>query len=138
MRRARGFTLIELMITVAVIAILVAVAYPAYTNHLRKGHRAAAQSEMLKIADRQAQYLLDARNYAVGPTALADLKVSLSKDVADRYTVTVTNSANGDTPTTPPSYTITATPIAGGSQAADGALTLTHTGAKTRAGNPGW
>ena len=138
MRRARGFTLIEVMVAVVVVAILATVAYPSYQTYVRKGHRSAAQTQMLQIADRQAQYLLDARNYAVGPAALTDLNVTVPADVASRYTVTVKNAANGDTPSTPPSYTITATPVAGGSQAADGALTLTHTGAKTHAGNPGW
>lgn len=138
MRRSRGFTLTELMITVAVVAILVAIGYPTYQGQLRKGNRAAAQSAMLQIADKQAQYLLDARNYAVGPTALADLSVTLMPDVATRYTVTVKNSANGDVATTPPTYTIIATPVTNSGQEPDGVLTLTHTGAKTRAGNPGW
>lgn len=138
MRRSRGFTLTELMITVAVVAILVAIGYPTYQGQMRKGNRAAAQSAMLQIADKQAQYLLDARNYAVGPTALADLSVTLMPDVATRYTVTVKNSANGDVATTPPTYTIIATPITNSGQEPDGVLTLTHTGAKTRAGNPGW
>ena len=138
MRRSRGFTLTELMITVAVVAILVAIGYPTYQGQMRKGNRAAAQSAMLQIADKQAQYLLDARNYAVGPTALADLSVTLMPDVATRYTVAVKNSANGDVATTPPTYTIIATPITNSGQEPDGVLTLTHTGAKTRAGNPGW
>ena len=138
MRRSRGFTLTELMITVAVVAILVAIAYPTYQGQLRKGNRAAAQSAMLQIADKQAQYLLDARNYAVGPTALADLSVTLLPDVATRYAITIKNSANGDTASTPPTYTIIATPIVNGGQEPDGVLTLTHTGAKTRAGNAGW
>ena len=138
MRRSRGFTLTELMITVAVVAILVAIGYPTYQGQMRKGNRAAAQSAMLQIADKQAQYLLDARNYAVGPTALADLSVTLMPDVATRYTVTVKNSANGDVATTPPTYTVIATPITNSGQEPDGVLTLTHTGAKTRAGNPGW
>ena len=138
MRRSRGFTITELLITMVVIAILVAIGLPTYQNQMRKGNRAAAQSAMLQIADKQAQYLLDARNYAVGPTALADLSVTLMPDVATRYSVTIKNSANGDTPSTPPTYTITATPIANSGQEPDGVLTLTHTGAKTRAGNPGW
>lgn len=138
MRGARGFTLTELMITVAVVAILVAVGYPTYQGQVRKGSRAAAQAAMLQIADKQAQYMLDARNYAVGPTALADLSVALQPDVTSRYTVSVTSAAGDDVPSTPPTYTIRATPIAGTVQESDGVLTLTHTGAKTRDGKAGW
>jgi type IV pilus assembly protein PilE len=136
MRGTKGFTLVELLITMAVIGILTAIAFPSYQNHVRKGARAAAQAGMMLIADREAQYLLDARNYAVGTTALTTLNVTLQGDVTSKYTVTITNSAGGTTVTTPPSYTITATPV--GAQVPDGTLTLTHTGAKTRAGNPGW
>ena len=135
MRGTKGFTLVELLITMAIIGILTAIAFPSYQMHVRKGARAAAQAAMMQIADRQAQYLLDARNYAVSTTALADLNVTLQGD-ATKYTFAITNSAGANTVTTPPSYTITATPT--GSQGADGVLTLTHTGAKTRAGNPGW
>ena len=138
MRGARGFTLTELMITVAVVAILVAVGYPTYQGQVRKGSRAAAQAAMLQIADKQAQYMLDARSYAVGPTALADLSVALQPDVTSRYTVSVTSAAGDDVPSTPPTYTIRATPIAGTVQESDGVLTLTHTGAKTRDGKAGW
>jgi type IV pilus assembly protein PilE len=136
MRGTRGFTVVELLITMTVIGILAAIAFPSYQAHVRKGSRAAAQGAMMQIADREAQYLLDARNYAVSATALTDLSVTLQSDVTSKYTITITNSAGGNTVTTPPSYTITATPI--GAQVVDGTLTLTHTGAKTRAGNPGW
>ena len=59
----RGFTLIELMVTVAIVAILLAVALPSFQNQLRKGHRSAAQSEMMDIANRQEQFLLANRAY---------------------------------------------------------------------------
>ena len=132
MRGTKGFTVVELLITLAIVGILTAIAFPSYQSHVRKGTRAAAQAEMMKIADRQAQYLLDARNYAVGSSALGALSVTLPNDVASKYTVTVTASDGTGTASTPPTYTITATPIAGGAQVSDGILNLTHTGAKTR------
>jgi type IV pilus assembly protein PilE len=138
MRRARGFTLIELMITVAVVAILAAIAYPSYQAHLRKGHRAAAQSFMVEVANRQAQYLLDARNYAVGSTALADLTVSAPADVTTYYDINVETSTGGTAPSTPPSYRVRATPKTGSAQVPDGELILVHDGTKSRAGVAGW
>ena len=53
--RVRGFTLIELMIAVAIIGILVAVAYPSYQGQVRKANRAAAQQFMLDVAMREQQ-----------------------------------------------------------------------------------
>src|SRR6187549_1523619 len=124
--RNKGFTVVELLIVLAVIGILTAVAFPSYQNHVRKAARASAQAAMMQIADRETQYLLDARNYVVTATALTTLNVTLPVDVTSRYTVTVTASDGTNTATTPPSYTVTATPIAGGAQAADGTLKLTH------------
>ena len=130
--RNKGFTITELLIVVAVVGILTAVAFPSYQNHVRKGARAAAQAAMMQVADREAQYLLDARNYAVGSAALTALNVTVPTDVASKYTITVTAADGTGTASVPPSYTITATPITGGPQVSDGTLTLTHTGAKTR------
>ena len=131
MKRTRGFTLIELMLVVLVIAILAAIAIPSYQQHLRKGRRANAEAFLSDVASRQQQYLLDARGYALGATALTDLNVTAPNDVTAYYTITVTPAAA----TVPPSFTITATPIAGGVQQSptdDGVLSIDNTGSKQR------
>lgn len=69
MRSRRGFTLIELMIAVAVVGILAAVAFPAYTAHVRRSKIAAALGEMSAVRVRLEQYYQDNRNY--GSTATA-------------------------------------------------------------------
>jgi len=132
MKRARGFTLIEIMVVVAIVGILAAIAWPSYQNQLRKGRRAEAQSFMMELSNKEQQYLLDARQYAVDPGAIATLNSGAPADLAQFYTFTVTQGATA----VPPTYIITATAI--NQQAADGNLTIDSTGQKTRAGNPGW
>lgn len=137
MKTPRGFSLIEVMVAVAIIAILGAVAYPSYLDYLKKGRRGAAQTFMMEVANRQTQYLLDTRGYAINISDLSAsnaLNIVTPSDVSPFYTVKVDPTAA----TTPPTFTIVATPIAGSVQASDGVLTLDHTGAKTRNGVAGW
>jgi type IV pilus assembly protein PilE len=128
-RRASGFTLIELMITVAIVGILAAVAYPSYLTYLTKSNRRAAQSFLLEVSSRQQRYLLDARSYAAD---LATLQMSTPPDVSRNYTITTAPKAG----TTPPGFTATATPK--GTQATRdagcGNLSIDETGAKTASG----
>jgi type IV pilus assembly protein PilE len=120
-RSQAGFTLIELMVVIAIVAILLAVALPAYQNQVIRGHRAAAKSEMLDIANRQQQFLLANRSYAATVGALG---YTLPAEVAAHYTPTITLGAAAA-----PSYSMTFTAI--GRQASDGPLTITSEGAKT-------
>lgn len=122
----RGFTLIELMITVAVVAILLAVAYPSYQSAMVKNRRASAQAYLADVAQRQQQYLMDARAFAA---STADLNAAPPDDVARYYDIAITVSAS-----LPPAYTATATPKSGSSQVADGPLGITQNGTKFPAG----
>jgi len=135
---SRGFSLIELLTVVAIIGILAAVAFPAYDAYLKRGSRAAAQAFMMQVSGKQAQYLLDARNYAVGSTALTDLTLTTPPDVTSFYDVVVENGAGGTTVTAPPSFRVRATPKTGTRQAGDGELILKNDGTKSRGGTAGW
>lgn len=123
--RHQGFTLIELMVTVAIVAILAAVGYPSYTNHVKKGNRRAAQAQMLDIANRQQQFLLANKAYA-SKTQLTSSGYNLPGEVSDRYSYDITVGTG-----TVPAYTITFT--ATGTQASDGNLTFNSEGVKAPA-----
>tara|TARA_R110001599_G_scaffold353790_1_gene597736 strand:+ start:20710 stop:21126 length:417 start_codon:yes stop_codon:yes gene_type:complete len=124
-RGQAGFTLIELMVVVAIVAILLAIALPAYQEQQIRGRRAAAKSEMMEIASRQQQFLLSDRAYANTATLTAS-GYGMPAEVSDHYSFAVTTGVG-----TVPSFLITLTPTA--SQASDGALTLNSAGVKTPA-----
>jgi type IV pilus assembly protein PilE len=127
--RSRGFTLIELMIAVAVVAILAAVAYPSFTEHLRKQRRAEAQQILMDVASRQQQHRLDTRSFVTGAdvaTTGASIPESLKLFYEFRFDPEATETA----------FTAAAVPI--GAQASDvcGTLTVDQNGRK-RSAEPG-
>lgn len=65
-----GFTLVELMITVAIIGILASIAYPSYTDFMLRSNRAEAQRELMRLANLQEQVFVDTRSYAENMTGL--------------------------------------------------------------------
>ncbi len=105
-RHAHGITLIELMVVVAIVALLAAVAIPSYRNHVIKTNRASAESFMSQVANKEEQVMLDSRNYVTATNNnFGPLNMTVPGDVARNYTISVTANAGP-----PPSYTITAVP----------------------------
>ena len=130
--RARGFTLIEVMITVAIVAILAGVALPSYREHVRKSRRAEAQAYLMAVASRQQQFMLDRRSYAPDVVTIG---LMAPANVAASYDVVVAAVVGP-----PPTFRLTATPKATTDQIKErcGTLGIDNTGAKTAAVGSCW
>lgn len=124
----RGFTLIELMITVAIVAILAAIAYPTYQDHLRKSRRAEAQAFMMAVAARQQQFMVDTRAFAATVDAVG---IPVPSNVSTGYTVSM--PAPGTS-----TFTLTLTPTAIQSAEKCGTLSIDQNGTKTAATSGCW
>ncbi len=140
-----GFTLIEMLIVVVIIALLAAIGYPSYTDFVTRSRRQAAQNTLLQLADRQEQFFLDNKRYAPDLTALgyAASMMGLDQDgqltgprVADRTYLVGIQAA------TPLTYTLQAVPqLVQAERDTDcGTLSLDSTGIRdqTGAGNRCW
>jgi len=124
--REPGFSLAELMIGVALLAILVAIGYPSYVSYRIRANRAAAQSFLIDLANRQQLHFLDARAFT---TNLAKLGASpVPPEVAPYYAIpdpVIDNAA------TPPAFTLSALARAGTVQAKDGDLSINSSGVRS-------
>ncbi len=124
-RAMAGFTFVELLITVAIIGVLATIAYPSYTDFVKRSNRTEGQRELLRIAGLMEQYFLDQRLYTSDLSALGFSSSTVTTENG-HYSIKATVSDDADI------FTLTATAI--GSQAADTdckTMTLSNTGAKT-------
>jgi type IV pilus assembly protein PilE len=129
-RRAGGFTLIELMVTLVVASILLAIAVPSYQAQVRKSRRTEARNAVMDLAAREERYFSVNNDYSASAMQLGygtdDVQIKDRPIGGGYYTVTVTNTEPKPTATPPTraSFTITATAV--GAQAKD-ATCLTFT-----------
>lgn len=129
-RPVRGFTLIELMVTCAIVAVLASIAYPSYAEHVRKGRRADAQRALEEASQflRRRYGSMDTHVGATLPPALAQSP----REGAAAYTLTLVEAGKAvGTATQAHTYTLRA--VRAGAMAGDrcGDLELAHTGARS-------
>lgn len=127
-----GFTLLELMVTVTIIAVLAAIAYPAYQDQVMKTRRSAAAACLTEVSQFMERFYTTNLRYntTTGGVAVAIPVLQCRTDSAAHYTISFSGNP------TATAYTVQAVPQ--GAQATRdtkcGTLTLNHAGAKTKSG----
>lgn len=128
-QKQQGFTLLELMIVVAIIGILAAIAYPNYQKYVVRANRVDAMGELQNIA-RQ----IEAKKLTAGRQGYKAINID---SFDGQYPKSGNALYNVDASITDGNWVLTATPITGSRQASDGVLTLKKNGEKCRGGQCG-
>lgn len=121
----RGFTLIELMITVAIVGILAMIAYPSFMDQIRKGRRSDAMDLAARVMQAQERFRGNSPVYSTAPTV--NLGFASTTSTGGYYTMAIT-APGGDAALLNGGYVLTLTAVSGKSQASDtGCTSLTVT-----------
>lgn len=133
MRKYRGFSLIELMVVVAIIAIIAAFAVPSYLNYGIRARRSDGQNMLLRVADAQERYYATHNSY--GSLNQLGYTTAASK-LSEKGYYQLGMEPSSDS-TSAVAYTATATPVSGSPQVKDtcGALTIDNAGVRGQAGS---
>ncbi len=136
-RKAKGFTLIEIMVTVAIVGILAAIALPNYTSYVARARRADARAQLVQAAQFMQRYFSANDSYTTN-------RAGVTVNVIDAIPGSIKQSPSDGTAVyqlsvsaTASAYTLTMAPVSGGVAATDacGSFTLTSTGIRDRTGS---
>jgi type IV pilus assembly protein PilE len=141
----RGFTLVELMVVVAIVGILASIALPSYRQYIVRGSRVAAQAELLQLANVQEKIFLNSNSYAFGSTGVTAAYTGTNSGGLGRtsgqtndgrynfslVTLSTSSDCNSSSVATTSGtqvYTLMATPVSTSSQASDGNICVSENG----------
>ncbi len=130
--RHNGFTLIELMIVIAIIGILTAIAFPSYQNYLKQSRRADAKGALMGLANAMERHFTETNSYEKAAVSNANTGKPRIYSTTSPIDGDIAYYDLGITTATQTTYTIRATPISSSAQKDDGFLELKHTDSKGR------
>jgi type IV pilus assembly protein PilE len=146
-RRIRGFTLIELVVVMVIVAILAAVAVPSYNRYVLQSHRTEAKTALLDIAGMEERYFTAQNAYSGSPTDLGYTGTTWPVVVGHGYyqiaivagmTAPASAPTSGNPSGTPATYGFTAVPVPGNNQVNDtqcASFTISSSGQQTATGS---
>jgi type IV pilus assembly protein PilE len=129
-KKSSGFTLIELMVTVAIVGILAAIIYPSYKSILEKTRRQEAIRTLLEASQYMESYYAMNLDYSAAVSGGVVTGFTANTDFTDYYALTAVAGTS--------SFTLSATPSGGQSADSCGTLTITNTGTTSAATSDCW
>jgi len=127
-----GFTLVEMVVTVAILAIIVSIAYPSYQNQIRRATRADAKAGLLDALARQERYFTENNTYSV---SMSDIGMPAAKSPEEYYDLSASAGPSGSIAS---SVTMTATIVDSSRDSVCTTLTYSSNGAKSASSSTCW